>query len=78
MKDLVKIPWYRRWFPYLPTWYYNPDIKVFTFQLWDCPVVHRHLSKIYFFYVEVLVKVHKKWWQPKYIGFSIWFPAKKI
>lgn len=77
MKDLVKIPWYRRWFPYLPTWYYNSDIKVFTFQLLDCPVVHRPLlTELYLF--DVLVKVPRKWWQPKYIGFEIWFPAKKI
>ena len=34
------IPWYRRWFPFLPVWGYDPKFRCFLFQLWDCSVTH--------------------------------------
>ena len=66
-----KIPWYRRWFN-LPTWHYNKRMKIFTFQLFDCAVVHHPITKKHG--LDLLEFAYRKWWQPKYIGFELWFP----
>lgn len=71
LEDMLdEIPWYRKWFPHLPIWDYNETLRVFTFQICDCSVVHRPLTKSHAF--DLLLKSHRKWWQPKYVGFSIW------
>jgi len=61
------IPWYNRLF----IWHHNKELRTFKFQLWDCSVTHKSLTKLHRF--DILVKNHRKWYHPKYIGFNVWF-----
>lgn len=67
---LNSAPWYRRYLN-LPSWYHNKTLNVFTFQLWDCTTVNKSLTRLHRF--DVLISAHRKWWQPKYMGFQIWY-----
>jgi hypothetical protein len=63
--------WYRRIFPFLPIWYQNKAIRLFVFQLFDCSVTAVAITKLHL--LDLLEFNHRKWWQPKYIGFQIWY-----
>lgn len=64
--------WYRRIFPFLPIVYQHKKLRFLQFQLYDCsctviPITGKH-------FVDLLkANSNGKCYQPKWIGFRIWY-----
>ncbi len=73
LKMATRKPWYYRWFPFLPRFMYNKELRMLNVVCADTTTVTKSLTKTHF--IDVLVRARKgKWYHPKYVGFQIWLP----
>lgn len=63
-------PWWRRWFPFLPSIIRVPALRLTIVQLWDCSYTAIPIGKPHF--VDALRVNHRRWWQPPWCGFQVW------
>lgn len=71
--NMMQMPWYYRWFPFLPRFNYNKELRMLSIVCADTTTITKSLTKTHF--IDILIRARKeKWYHPKIVGFQIWRP----